>query len=233
MNDLAKRLVIAIVLFFLVGFAYTQMVKASKAQAEADRLAAVNATIDSTANFWRDSVEVVGPLLVTSLATNDSLSQRTGPIRWRTRWRTVIEPGRIDTLLILDSVPIVEIDSVPYQIPVAVAEELQACRVLSADCETYREVSDSTIKWQATSIDSLNAQITALDKRFSVPELALFGIDLPLPSINFGYSIMYSMKGCSESVSISPSEFDAEISADCDRIHHGPSIGLSWQIWSP
>ena len=233
MNDLAKRLVIAIVLFFLVAFTYTQMVKASQAQAEADRLAIVNAELDSIATHWLDSIAAIDTVLQTTLAVNDSLASRTGPIRWRTRTIRVIEPGRVDTLIMIDSFPVVQIDSQTFEIPVQVAEELQACRVLAADCETFRQVSDSTIKWQATSIDSLTAQIAALDKRFSVPELALLGIDLPLPSINIGYSIMYSMKGCSESISISPNEFDASISRECDRIHHGPTIGLSWQIWSP
>lgn len=231
MTDLAKRLVIGIVLFFLVAFTYTQMVKASKAQAEADRLREVNVVLDSAATHWRDSAAMVDTLLITTLATNDSLSQRTGPIRWRTRWRTVIEPGRVDT--IIDSVPIVEIDSVPFLIPVAVAEELQACRILSADCETFRQVADSTIKYQATHIDTLTAQITALDRRFAIPGFDMFGFTLPLPSIDVGYGLMYSMRPCDNTVSISPSEFDAEISVDCDRLHHGPTIGLSWQIWSP
>ena len=231
MNDLAKRLIIAIVLFFLVAFAYTQMVKASKAQAEADRLAAVNVVLDSTATHWRDSVSVVDTLLQTTLATNDSLSQRTGPIRWRTRWRTVIEPGRVDT--IIDSVPIVEIDSVPFLIPIAVAEELQACRVLAADCETFRQTADSVIKWQATHIDTLDAQIKMLDRRYEIPGLDMFGLTVPLPSIDIGYGIMYSQKSCSNSVSITPTEFAAEISVDCDRIHYGPTLAISWQIWSP
>ena len=233
MTDLAKRLVIGIVLFFLVAFTYTQMVKASKAQAEADRLAVVNAELDSIATHWLDSLSVIDTLLRTQLATNDSLAQRTGPIRWRTRWRTVIEPGRVDTLMVLDSVPIVDIDSVPFVIPVEVAQELQECRVLVETCDQFKQTADSTIKWQATHIDSLSAQIKILDKRFKVPGFDMFGFTLPLPSIDVGYGLMYSMRPCDNTVSISPSEFDAEISVDCDRLHHGPTIGLSWQIWSP
>ncbi len=233
MTDLAKRLIIAIVLFFLVAFGYTQMVKASKAQAEADRLAEVNAVLDSTATMWQDSTAVLDPLLALSIERGDSLARRTGPIRWRTRTVTVIEPGRTDTLFVTDSVPVVEIDSQLFEIPVQVAEELQACRLLAQDCETFREVADSTIKWQATSIDSLNAQVENLNRRFKVPQLAMFGLSLPLPGLTLGYGVMYSMNGCSESVIISPNEFDAILSRDCDRIHHGPTIGLSWKVWSP
>ena len=229
MNDLAKKLVIAVVLFFLVAFGFIKMRQLAAVEAENTRLAAVNATLDSTATIWQDRFAVADTVLQQQLATIDSLAQRTGPIRWRTRTITVIEPGTTDTIVVHDSIPI--IDGQPIPIPVAL--ELTECRVLVRTCDNFRHTADSTINWQAIHIDTLQAQITNLDKRFSIPQLALFGLSLPRPGVTIGYGVMYSLNGCSSEVSFDNDDVSGSISGNCDRIHHGPVLGLSWKVWSP
>jgi hypothetical protein len=169
------------------------------------------------------------------MATIDSLTARTGPIRWRTVRDTiiVIEPGHIDTLVVTDSVAVVEVDSAVHFIPTVVALELQECRLFKTTCAEYKHNADSLIRWQSTHIDTLVAQIDNLDKRFDIPNLAFLGLNLPLPELSAGYGIMYSMKGCgSEETS-----FDGEIlvvtKPQCDKIHHGFTLGLTWRLWSP
>ena len=229
MNDLAKRLVIAVILFFLVAFGFIKMQQLAAVEAENTRLTEVNAGLDSTASHWKDSTSVLGTALVATVERADSLAARTGPIRWRTRTITVIEPGTIDTVRITDSIPI--IDGQPIPIPVAL--ELTECRVLVRTCDEFKHTADSTINWQATHIDTLQAQITNLDKRFSVPQLALLGLSLPLPALTIGYGVMYSLNECSDEVSFSQDDISGSISGNCDRFHHGPVLGLTWQVWSP
>ena len=150
MNDLAKRLIIGIVLFFLVAFTYTQMVKASKAQAEADRLALVNAELDSIATHWLDSIATIDTVLQTTLAVNDSLASRTGPIRWRTRTVRVIEPGRVDTLIMIDSFPVVEIDSQRYAIKEVLATVCDISPISFTPVDAYRVLHKLGFEIQTT-----------------------------------------------------------------------------------
>jgi len=230
MNDLAKRLVIAVVIFFLVAFGYLQLKKAAAMEAENVRLTAVNSAISDTVQVWRDRFAAADTVLQRQLATIDSMERRTGPIRWRTVRDTliVIEPGRIDTLIVTDSVAVIGADT----IPVAVAHELQECRLLSDTCAEFKHNADSVIKWQATHIDTLTAQIDNLDQ-FGVPSIDLLGLAVPLPSVTAGYGLMYSMNSCPDQTVQDSEGYAVEVSGDCDRLHHGFLVGLTWTIWSP
>ena len=225
MSDLAKRLVIAVVLFFLVAFAINQILKNQAMAAENERLTEVNDAIRDTLQTHIDSLAVLDTVLVGAIAHADSLSQRVGPIRWRTR--TIRLAGRVDTIQIAT----VDLDTITVEIPVAVAEELLACRILTQDCETFREVTDSTLRWYRTSTDSLQGQIDLLSKRFDVPHFGFFGLSLPLPNLSIGYGLLYSVgSDCSSSETIVEGDLEFQISTSCNNIHHGPVASLSWPI---
>lgn len=238
MNDLAKRLVVAVIIFFLVALTYVKIKEAAAADAENERLTLAAAAIADTVTIWRDRFHAADTVLQRQLVTIDSFASRTGPIRWRTVRDTivVIEPGTtvVDTVVVTDSIAVIEGDSAVHIIPTVVALELQECRLLTETCAEYKHTADSTIKWQATHIDTLTAQIDNLDRRVRVPELAIFGLDLPLPSVTAGYGVMYSMKTCDDS----GAEFVKDdvlviVENSCDKIHHGFTLGLTWNIWSP
>ena len=238
MNDLAKRLIVGVVLFFLVAFGYVKLKELAAVEAENRRLEAVNTAIQDTVDIWREQFVAIDTVLQRQLATIDSLSARTGPIRWRTVRDTiiVIEPGRIDTIItVQDSVPIVALpgDSAVHVIPVAVALELQECRLLTTTCAEFKTTADSTIKWQATHIDTLQAQVVNLGKVFDVPSFNMLGLALPLPSLTAGYGLMYSMNSCPDQLAQDSEGFAVEVSGDCDRLHHGFLLGLTWSVWSP
>ena len=163
MSDLAKRVVVAIVIFFLVAFGFQQVLKNQLIAAENERLTEINEAIRDTLQTHIDSLAVLDTVLVESLARAGDATVRTGPIRWRTR--TVRVGGRVDTLRIST----VRIDTVEIEIPAPVAEELIACRALTQDCESFRTATDSTLKWYRTATDSLQGQIDLLSKRFKVP----------------------------------------------------------------
>ena len=224
MSDLAKRLVIAVVLFFLVAFAISQIIKNQAMAAENERLTEVNSAIRDTLQAHIDSLVRLDSVLVGAIAHAESAATAVGPIRWRTR--TIRLAGRVDTI----RVATVDLDTITVEIPAAVADEILACRILAQDCETFREAADSTLRWYRTSTDSLQGQIDLLSKRFDVPQLSMLGLSLPLPRINLGYGIMYSVGNCSDSETIVEGDLEFQITTSCNNIHHGPVASLSWPI---
>ena len=235
MNELAKRVIVAVIIFFLVAFTYVNLKKLAAVESENIRLEAVNGAIGDTVAIWRDRFAAADTVLQRQLATIDSLSARTGPIRWRTVRDTiiVIEPGRIDTLIVEDSVAVIEVDSAVHFIPTVVALELQECRLFKTTCAEYKHNADSLIRWQAVRIDTLIAQVDNLDKRFDIPELAFLGLSLPLPQVTAGYGIMYSMNGCGSEETSFEDEILVVTKPQCDKLHHGIVLGLTWRLWSP
>ena len=225
MNDLRIRIVIAVILFFLVGFGITQYLQKAAHAAENERLSDVNTAITDTLAVWRDSASVLDTALVLAVARADSAATRVGPIRWHTR--TIRLDGRVDTVRIAT----VEVDSIPIEIPAEVAEEIIQCRVLAENCEQFRETADSTFKWYDTSIDSLNAQIAHLENKPWSLDLGL--IDISIPEFSFGYGIMKSMNGCQSSEDVQIDDYQVSVSHNCQEIHHGPVVSLSWSFGWP
>ena len=207
-----------------MAFAFNQVLKNQAIAAENERLTELNDAIKDTLQTKLDSLARLDTVLVGAIARAEGAATVVGPIRWRTR--TVRTAGRVDTVMVAT----VSVDTVIVEIPAAVAEELLACRVLAQDCETFREATDSTLKWYRTSTDSLQAQIDLLSKRFDVPHLGLLGLSLPLPRINLGYGVMYSVGECSSSETVVSGDLEFDISTSCNNIHHGPVASLSWPI---
>lgn len=224
MSDLAKRLVIAVVLFFLVAFAIFKMTQLAAMEAENERLTEVNSAIRDTLQTHIDSLAVLDTVLVGAIARAESAATTVGPIRWRTR--TIRLAGRVDTI----EVATVNVDTVEVEIPASVARELLACRALRQDCEAFREATDSTLKWYRTSTDSLQGQIDLLSKRFDVPQLSMLGLSLPLPYVSIGYGVMYALGECSSSETVVEGDLEFQVSTSCNNINHGPVLSLSWPI---
>ena len=225
MNDLRNQIIIAVILFFLIAFGVTQYFQKAAHAAENEVIKAENAAITDTLTVMRDSAAVLDTALVVALARADSNANRVGPVRWHTR--TVRLDGRVDTVLIAT----VEVDTLEIEIPAEVAEEIQQCRVLAKNCEEFREIADSTFKWYDTSIEGLNKQIAHLeDKPWS---LNLGLIDISIPEFSFGYGVMKSMNGCQSSEDVQIDDYQVSVSHNCQEIHHGPVLSLSWDFGWP
>lgn len=224
MNDLAKRVVVAVVVFFLVAFSYVMFMRAQTFQAENEQFTEDNLALKDTAQVWRDSTAMLDTALAGAVQRGDSLAERTGQIRWHTR--TVRLDGRVDTLRIAT----VRIDTIEVEIPQVVADEILACRALTQDCDNFRQVADSTIKWYEAYSGGLMEQIDHLSKRFDVPHLGILGLNLPLPQISIGYGVMYGLGNCSDSQTFVDGDIELDISTTCNNIHHGPVLSASWPI---
>lgn len=187
-------------------------------RAENERIAKVNAKLMDSLGKTLDSLEFQSSVVGVLVFENDSLRDRTGPIRWRT---VVRDTGTTR----VDSIPFVVIGDTT-DIPVAVGEELASCRMLSHECDKLRRMNDSLIAFVPTVIDSLEHQVDVLDQIANGKKWNLIGLRLPKPQFQCGAYGGYRITGGS---GVAVSNYDSD--DDDRRSTHVVSSGVSkWNI---
>ncbi len=157
-------------------------------KAEAERMEEVNQVQKDSLVSLLDSLDFQVTVVGVLTFENDSLRERTGPIRWKTIFR---DTGSVR----IDSFPVIVIDSQEVPIPIVIAEELESCRALAPECEKLKVQVDSLLVFIPTVIDSLTYQITVLEEIVEGPKWNLGLFKLPKPKDMCGILAGYNLIG--------------------------------------
>jgi len=215
---------------FVAGAVYDYVVN-RELRAENKRIGEVNEVLkDSLANTL-DSLQFQVTVVGVLTFENDSLRERTGPIRWRTVFR---DTGSVR----VDSFPVVIIDSQEVRIPIVIAEELESCRALAPECEKLKVQVDSLLVFIPTVIDSLEHQIAVQDEIINGPKWNIIGLKIPRPRDHCGLYGGYRLTGGSgstggESVTFDDVTLTSETSSGNSRwaVFVGCGVGFNLGIF--
>ena len=198
------KLIIVILGLFAVAKVMWMVSEDRKKEARIAELDSINKIQQDSLVTLVDTVVVLGGALEVALVVHDSLRAETGEIVYRTLTRTIRLAG--DTVVVVDTVlvPTVIIGADTIEIPVAVAQELEACRILATTCEEYKGQVDSLIAYVPTVIDSMQVLIDVMRPK----KINLLGLRIPMPKGSCGIYGGYRITGGDGSTEITTDQFD-------------------------